>query len=72
MGDLIIIAICVILMFISAIPLIPPLKNFVERRLIRFASDETLRKYSLWDASGGEPMNIYAEEMMRRDGNWEG
>ena len=39
----------------------------LNRIISRVASERFLIKHSLWDECDGEPMNIWAEEFVRRD-----
>jgi hypothetical protein len=40
--------------------------------LASFVSDAFLFRHSLWDECDSEPMNVWAEELERRDGWYQG
>ncbi|WP_050465908.1 hypothetical protein [Herbaspirillum autotrophicum] len=57
---------------LAASSLIAPVRRWRDHYSIklvaRFAPESWLLKYSLWDECDGEPMNAWAEELVRRDG----
>jgi hypothetical protein len=47
--------------------LIPSLGRMRDRLIARILPDNILIPLTLWDECDGEPMNVFAEELQRRD-----
>lgn len=61
---------CTMLLAVTGI--FTPARNLRDMILCRVLVERTLIKHSRWDEVSGEPVNVFAAEIVRRDKNyWE-